>query len=629
MFIRTKLLTVFLAITVSSILIVGFISFVITKNALMKTRLESLKSIADIKVNAIKSFFFERIADVRTVQGYYNIKTNLPVITRFAKDRTNPAYIAAKKMLDDQLKIFQEAYQYVDFMLVNPEGKIVYVTNDRHADADLDRPLDHVDIRSFEEGKKDIYFSEIYNSNTIKGHFEMLITAPIYDFNEIFIGEIAIQVEMEHIYNFIQDTIGLGKTGETLIGKDTGNSALFLNRLRHDKESALKRRASYSESTAFPMREAVKGRNGAGISVDYRGKEIIAAWRYIPVIEWGLVAKIDTTEAFASVKYLSNLLIMVLGLLMASVIVISFFIAKSFSKPIEILNRKTKLIADGDLTSRLNINSKDEIGILANSFNIMLNSLKEAQDELVRKEKFAVIGRISGSIAHDIRHPLATIKNSSYFLKIKLKESEGKIKKHLNLIDKKVVEANGIITALMRLSESKAPEKSRLNINEFVKEFFTEFPLPERIKLTIKLDNKCSDLLADHLQIRQVFANIVQNAVRAMPQDGILTVKTRFFQGKEYGALSSGPEGQRKKEDDSKFIGDFIEISFSDTGSGIKREILNKIFEPFCTTNNEGMGLGLSIVKDIIATNDGNISVKSEEGKGSTFIIIFQNLTRE
>ena len=298
----------------------------------MRTRLAALESIADIKLDKIESFFFERRGDVRTVQDYYNIKTNLPIITQFANDRTNPAYIKAKKMLDGQLKTFQEVvYEYEDFILVSPEGKVVYVTNEAHTKVVLDRPLADLEGSAFEEGKKGIYFSDIYKSKVTEDNFDMLITAPIHDFNGIFAGVVAIEVNMESIYYFIQDTTGLGKTGETLVGKDVGDSALFLNRLRHDKESALKRKANYGEITAFPIQEAVKGRNGSGLSVDYRGEEVIAAWRHIPSINWGLVAKIDTEEAFVSISYLRYLLIIVVGIFTILVIIVALIFSKLFS----------------------------------------------------------------------------------------------------------------------------------------------------------------------------------------------------------------------------------------------------------------------------------------------------------
>lgn len=130
--------------------------------------------------------------------------------------------------------------------------------------------------------------------------------------------------------------------------------------------------------------------------------------------------------------------------------------------------------------------------------------------------------------------------------------------------------------------------------------------------------------MVDHLQLRQVFANITANAVRAMPEEGTLTVKTKVVHP-PVPILAGSEKGKKPelKSQNTELKGDFYEISFEDTGSGIKKENLDKIFEPFFTTKGNGMGFGLSIVKDIIMSNDGHISVESEEGKGSTFKIRF------
>ncbi len=262
----------------------------------------------------------------------------------------------------------------------------------------------------------------------------------------------------------------------------------------------------------------------------------------------------------------------------------------------------------------MHMRTQEKLKEVNNSLVQECSERERIQEELVMKEKFAVIGRVSGSIAHDIRHPLTTIKNSSYFLNMTIKDPDEKTKKHLRLIDNEVNHANEIITSLTRLSETKVPEKSKLNTNEYVKEFFEEYPLPKRINHTLKLNSECPDIMVDRLQLRQVFSNLTANAVRAMPEEGMITVKTETVSSSELSELQA---------QHSALEGDFIEISFEDTGSGIAKDDLHKIFEPFFTKKGKGMGLGLSIVKEIIVSNDGHISVESEEGKGSTFRIRF------
>ena len=383
--IQTKLTLIFSLLITASVLIISYIGFHIAKKTLRNVRIEELESIAHLKVEKIEKFFFERKGDIKTAQKYFNTKTNLPIVAQFANDRKNPAYLTAKKMLDEQLKSFQYVYGYSDVMLVSPEGKIVYVTNESCLETNLDQPLPGFNSKAFEEEKEEIYFSDVFfrMRNKIEGSdFGMLVTAPVYDFKEIFIGVIVLEIDMELIYKFIQDTTGLGETGETLIGLNKGDHALFLNDLRYDGDAALKRKAIFGETDAFPIQEAVQGRDGAGISIDYRGEKIIAAWRHIQSLNWGLVAKIDTVEAFAPIIYLKNITICMTVIVIAVTVIIVIFLTKGITRPIRKLVEGTKRIANGDLAFRVKTKLKDEIGDLATSFNDMTLQLAESKKQL-------------------------------------------------------------------------------------------------------------------------------------------------------------------------------------------------------------------------------------------------------
>lgn len=376
---RKKLMVMFLVVSLVPIAVVAYLSFNSQKNALRSARIAELESIAYLKADMIESFFDELKKDITVAQDYFNVKTNLPVVTRLANDRTNPEYIVAKTQLDNQLKTFQKVKGFDDFMLVSPEGKIVYAASETHETNDLDNPLPDPEGKAFEEGEKGVYFSDIFKNIAEANDFGMLVTAPVHDINGNFVGVVALEVDMDSMYEFVQDTTGLGKTGETLLGKRVGDEVVFLNPLRHDPDAALRRKTSVYSEHALSIILATGRRQGIIETIDYRRVEVLAAYRHIPVSNWGLVTKIDTVEAFASIYALRNkTLFLSLGIAMA-VVLIAYLFGTRISRPLTKLAIASKKMSEGDLDVQVDIRkTKDEIGALANAFNVMAAKLKES-----------------------------------------------------------------------------------------------------------------------------------------------------------------------------------------------------------------------------------------------------------
>ncbi len=218
--------------------------------------------------------------------------------------------------------------------------------------------------------------------------------------------------------------------------------------------------------------------------------------------------------------------------------------------------------------------------------------LRDAHEELIRRERLATLGQLAGGVGHELRNPLGVIKNSAYFLN--LTEADEKIKKHLAIIDREVDKANKIISDLLNFSRVKPLERSLADINDLIRHTLGHLPIPPEVRVTCRLASRLPPLLLDQTQIGQVFANIVSNALEAMPQGGRLKVETR-------------------KEDES------VVVSFTDTGSGIPKENLGKIFQPLFTTKAQGIGLGLAICKNLVEAHGGKIWAESEGEMGSTF----------
>jgi len=223
--------------------------------------------------------------------------------------------------------------------------------------------------------------------------------------------------------------------------------------------------------------------------------------------------------------------------------------------------------------------------------------LKDAQEKLVRTEKLAAIGQLAGGVGHELRNPLAAIKTSAYFLKVKLGDAaEEKVRKHLDMLEKQVDACNKIITDLLDFSRPGKTNIEELDINQVVQELVKAISAPKNVEISSGLAADLPKVMADWGQLERVFSNLISNAIQAMPGGGRLSLGT---------SQSGG----------------FVEVKVADTGVGIPHENLDKVFEPLFTTKAKGVGLGLAIARALVERQGGTIEVESQVGKGTTFTV--------
>ncbi len=222
---------------------------------------------------------------------------------------------------------------------------------------------------------------------------------------------------------------------------------------------------------------------------------------------------------------------------------------------------------------------------------------RELQDKLAREEKLATIGKLAGIMAHEIRNPLGVIRNSIYFLNMKLKESiDEKVKRHIDILETEIESCDKIISDVLEFARTKPPSLATEEINSVVQAVLSKVNIPKTIKVETNLGENLPKINIDIAQVKQVFLNIISNAIEAMPKGGELRVTT--------------------SQTDS-----FISIALKDTGVGIPKENIDKLFTPLFSTKTKGLGLGLAACQNIIIAHQGKIEFESEEGQGTTFII--------
>jgi signal transduction histidine kinase len=222
--------------------------------------------------------------------------------------------------------------------------------------------------------------------------------------------------------------------------------------------------------------------------------------------------------------------------------------------------------------------------------------LVEAQNKLLRAQRLAAIGELAGMVGHDLRNPLTGIAGAAYYLKMKLNQKvNNKEREMLETIEKAISYSNKIIDDLLEYSREVRLELSEAEPKLLLTEALSFLDVPQKVRVLNRTKKK-PRVKVDRGKMRRVFVNIVKNAFDAMPEGGKLTVESR-------------------KE------GDNVAFIFSDTGTGMSKEVMSKLWQPLFTTKAKGMGFGLPICKRIVEAHGGKITVESGRMKGSKFTV--------
>ena len=293
-------------------------------------------------------------------------------------------------------------------------------------------------------------------------------------------------------------------------------------------------------------------------------------------------------------------------------LVATAFSARSL-RPVRTLTENVSRIGRGDYSAQLNVKGDDEIAQLARAFDAMARSLqereallKQKQEELLRSERLAAVGKVSAQIAHEVRNPLSSIGLNVEMLEEQLgkagfaTEAEAKeAQQLLRSVTRELDRLTELTEEYLRLARLPAPQAQREDVHALLDQVvaFSKEEL-ERAKVKVVREEPPETLfaLADGGQLRQVLLNLIRNAREAMGAGGTLTLSTHAFDGE-------------------------VEISVSDSGPGIPTDVQARIFEPFFSTKQGGTGLGLSLSRQIVQAHRGSLQLKSEPGKGATFVM--------
>lgn len=283
----------------------------------------------------------------------------------------------------------------------------------------------------------------------------------------------------------------------------------------------------------------------------------------------------------------------------------TLIMANRITKPIIDLKGAAEKISEGDYDQTVSVQRNDEVGMLAQSFNKMVADLRdsqaqlsEAQDELVRKEKLAMLGQIAGNMGNELRNPLGVMSNAVYFLQTVLEGGDESVKEYLGIILNEITRSEHIVEELLAAVRTRSPDLATHGVAELIGQILRQYPIPASVTVTLDIPETISPIRVDALQIQQVLRNLISNGVEAMPEGGTLLIS----------AVENRQDGT-------------VIVSVRDSGSGMTPEVLANLFQPLFTTKARGIGLGLVVAKNLIQANSGRVEVQSEVGKGTVFAI--------
>ena len=651
----------------------------------------------------IKNQVYNQLSDL--------VEENIKSINIFLEDRKNDlkAYSKFEVNTIEEIKRFQEIFtslierkQWYDFILISDLQGDIFLSINQVIESNIS---EREYFKTSVHGK--FFYSGIFHSDILEQP-AMVISYPLLNRKDEIIGIIAASINLNLFYNLLFDLSGL-KTGELFLINSEG-TLLSPTKLGGIPLSD----KGYAEGEINPH----TGIEGIKSHLDYRGKQVLCAYKKLPESDIYLVSEIDLEEALLPVQKVNKMILYVFLPFFFLITVISILASNRITVLIKKLTRdlkstllearaKKREVDAVNLELEFKIKESERLtqevraseayiysliesfslGVLAMDCNLRINHFnkefkkllgsieikkgqnadeiipwlknqdiqnalnksisskstqrlyfielnkgetffnlsffpiidiknqvtgitllvedaterKRLRDQLAEYEKLSALSQLALGAAHEINNPLLGI--SSYLELIKEKTTSSKEKEEIDVVLENVYRISETIRGLLNFARPTPPQFTKVNLIALIEEtisFISRQPIFRKINIEKKLSSSFPQITADLNQIRQILINMFINAAQAMPKGGTLTVETSKVKFEEK-----------------------IQINISDTGMGIPRENMNKIFNPFFTTKKSlGTGLGLSISQSYINNHNGSISVRSEENKGTTFSII-------
>ena len=407
------------------------------------------------------------------------------------------------------------------------------------------------------------------------------------------------RLNLEAMWRMV-DRIRVGAEGYALVVTNEGQLLAHGN---PDAKSRVARGDNLREQ-AHPLvmqlqPDAAEAQTASAQYEDERGPVLGVASR-LPTLGWTVLVEQPLTEAFAIPIRMQTQLGIAITVALLAMLAVGYIWGHRFIDPILALTRGTKALAEGRLDERVTVDSTDEIGQLGFAFNNMADRLVELQEDVRKKERQAMFGRIAVGLVHDLSHPIQNIGNSCKLI-VKMFDDMEYRESFRRTVERELSQVKRVLDDLRNVARPLPLERFPLDINKAIAELVESMQTTaESAGLTLETELVFGPVYVegDLFALNRVYRNLITNAMQATPPHGRIVIRTL-----------------RQNEQ--------AVVEIADTGSGIPPERLETIFDDFVTTKRRGLGLGLAISKKVVEQLGGTIAVASEVGLGSTFTLRF------
>jgi signal transduction histidine kinase len=592
--IGARLLRWFLVIALIPLIFMGYQGYYLARRAVQHEVYLHMEAIARQKMMRIDQWFSERTNDIKTLAANPDIAADISIMDKRLEQSRR----------DDIINILnhyrKESESYYLLGVYNKKGNAVV-----------------------QSSKGELQIAGLGLSNVIREalHSDTPVMSPVQYYKDIGagmqladairdpmgdpLGVLVAVLSLSNTLNpIILDTTGLGQTGQAYL-VDSARVMLTPSRFMSHPQPL----THTMDSEA--IRHAIAGHSGSGVYPGYEGQQVIGAWVYMPIQKWALIAEMDAKEAFAPLATIRRITIIMSAVVLAVILIVVVAISRSLSRPIRQLANASLEVSKGNLDTSVAVKLNDELGYLAEHFNYMVRSMKESQESLqnayeqllrtqkrlVQSEKLAAVGQLVASVVHEIRNPLSAVKMNLSILESKC-SGDKVIAEHFQLAKSQTERLESMLTELLDYSKPVSLNLTPIAIGDLVDQAVRELQ-PGSI-IDVRLHDPTMMIRVDTEKMHQVLLNILLNAIQAIDSDGKIIIASAAV---DFEGIPA------------------VRLSISDNGHGIAKDNVDKVLEPFFTTRKQGTGLGLPNAKKIIEAHGGDMTIRSEIGKGTDVII--------